>query len=189
MFIAPNCNPYTGIRYGVIAMNSIDPDVANELWYGPGATNVSHEVALKEAEAEFTREWEVAHEEAEIAANEIDSHMPEEDFHRFIEAYLDDRGFSPDLDAYLERKMEWLELDIDEPVISGEYQGVSYLITWLGGAPLLTVTDGPIGLAHELCSPCVPGAANLDGGWETEEFDAGYVCYVIPRTWLFEQEA
>jgi len=38
-----NVNPRTGIRYGVIACNSLDSDLVEELMHGAGATEV-HDV-------------------------------------------------------------------------------------------------------------------------------------------------
>lgn len=187
----PNCSP-KGIRYGVIAMNSLDPDLAQDLWYGPDAVNVSEEEALAEAKAEFEAEWDAANEQAHIAATETDAHMAEAERERFVEKWLEDHGFGDDREYYVERKCEWLELQIDEPFIKGTYGGVTYEIHWLGGAPLLTVTHGPVGYAISLCSPCVPGAADLDGGfepWPEQDECHGYQCYVVPKDWLYKEVA
>jgi hypothetical protein len=58
----------------------------------------------------------------------------------------------------------------------------SYLIQYLGGAPLIWVTKSPrIVYVKSLCSPCVPNAGDLDSGMTTEE--EGYECYGIPEEW------
>lgn len=49
--------------------------------------------------------------------------------------------------------------ECDYSYTDGEF---SYLIGWLGGAPLLWVTNSPYATYCRACSPCVPGAADLD---------------------------
>jgi hypothetical protein len=191
-----NCNPDTGIRYGVIAMNSLDSDLAHELWYGPQATNASEEEAYAEAKRELEAEYDAALEEAHIAAAEVDYNQ---DTDAFVERWMDTHGFGDCREGYVDQKLQWVEFQIDEPVISGTYQGVQYTISWLGGAPLLWVFEGPEGSANRLCSPCVPNAADLDGGFKLDaetpidvdgypmEDQEGYPCYCVPRDWLAKE--
>jgi|GEM_PF-2170210 len=187
-----NTNPTTGIRYGVIAMNSIDPDVANELWYGPGAVDMSYENACAEARKEAAREFDNLLESAEVAAYEIDPGMSDSEREAFIERWFEEAGEFHDQEAFVDARVDYFgdQCQIDEPVIEGKYEGIDYMIDWLGGAPLLWVFEGPIGWANELCSPCVPNAANLDGGFGTGEVADDcrvYPCYVIPRDWLAKE--
>ena len=53
---APNVNTKTGVRFGVIAVNSLDPDVVHELFYGPDAKDLSYEEAYAEAKSEAEKE-------------------------------------------------------------------------------------------------------------------------------------
>lgn len=190
-----NTNPETGIRYGVIYMNSLDPDVANELW-GYGSTQVrdlSYEAALKFLQREIQEEADNIEDEASIAIEErgYNTDREYEDLlEEEIEAAYGRRGYDSRedfIDGEIERLSDRIE--IDEPMIQGEMDGVEYEISWFGGAPLLWVIKGPIGLANKLCSPCVPGAADLDSGFrdlcgDDEDGFSGYECYVIPADWL-----
>ena len=51
-----NTNSKTGIRFGVIAINNLDPDVVEYLWYGYGAVDLSYQAAMEELDAEIGRE-------------------------------------------------------------------------------------------------------------------------------------
>lgn len=48
-----NINPDTGIAYGYISADALDPDIVHELMYGSQATNVSYESALADYLAEM----------------------------------------------------------------------------------------------------------------------------------------
>ena len=80
-------------------------------------------------------------------------------------------------DRYVESKMkDWY---CDEPLMEGTYDGITYLIFWLGGAPHLMVLDSPLTQKFELCSPCVPNAC--DGGNPDED---GHEGYDVPEDWI-----
>lgn len=51
-----NYNPETGIRYGTIYLNSLDPEVAQILWMN--GTDLSYEAAVEEFKREFTGTYE-----------------------------------------------------------------------------------------------------------------------------------
>ena len=61
----------------------------------------------------------------------------------------------------------------------GEHEGVMYRTTWLGGAPMLCVFKSPYVTKCSVCSPCVPGAGDLDSPGD-------YEAYGVPVTWLTE---
>lgn len=154
-----NTNLETGIRYGVIYLNSLNQDTADQLFFE--GVNVSEEEAYTEAEREIL----------ETIKNEI------------FEAVKD--GEEPpydedDIDREVERRLErWGDqLQIDEPFIEGEHEGVKYQISWLGGAPMLWVLESPCCGKYKLCSPCVPNAGDLDSPSEN-----GEVCYDVPIAW------
>jgi hypothetical protein len=52
-----------------------------------------------------------------------------------------------------------------------------YILDWLGGAPLIWVCDGPYVTYCKTCSPCVPGAGDLDNC--TNETDANNIAYCL----------
>jgi hypothetical protein len=193
-----NTNPQTGIRYGVIACNSLDQDVVNDLFYGSGATDVSYEAAYEEAKAEAQREYASLLEEAAIAAAESGADREADyDPDEFIEDWFADNGHDIDEEQFVQDKLEAFSdmCQIDEPHITGTCDGVTYQITWLGGAPLLWVLEGPLGFVERLCSPCIPGAGDMDSSFEPTDLKPdqvpvhwdGYLCYVVPRDWLADE--
>ena len=53
-----NVHPETGIPYGYISANSLDPEVVQELMHGLHTRDLSYEEALFEAKTKFLRETE-----------------------------------------------------------------------------------------------------------------------------------
>lgn len=154
-----NCNPHTGIRYGTIYLNNLDPDTADHLFYE--GTNISEQEAYKEAKAEI--EATVKNEIADAVSDGEEPPYDEDDIDREVEHRLE----------------RWAEgLQIEEPYIEGECEGVNYGISHLGGAALLWVYESPHLTRARLCSPCVPGAIDLDS------VDAdGEEGYDVPPDW------
>lgn len=147
-----NCNPESGVRYGTIYMNHLDPDTADWLW--TGGTNVSEEEALKEARDEI--ECAV---QREINEGQLDAWQRESEVEYRMQSVSDN-------------------MQIDEPYIEGECEGVKYGISHLGGAGLLWVYWSPHTTRARPCSPCVPNAGDL------ESLDPeGYECYDVPPDW------
>lgn len=144
-----NTNPDTGIRYTVYSSHSIDSEIMHSLWFDHGK-NLDEEAAYKEA---YDEARGLAENEAEDLGEVFD------------EEYFEHTYLAPDL-------------CIDEPTIRGIYQGVDYMISWLGGAPLLHVFDSPYRFFGNLCSPCIPNAVNFDSG------PGPYEGYGIPADWL-----
>lgn len=158
----PNYNPDTGIPYGTIYLHHLDSDLAQELWYTHGE-DISYKLALKELRAEVTRDVE-----DEYGDDESDDRLNEEDM-------------ADEIDRRVETQSEFI--NIDEPTIEGEYEGVKYMISWLGGAPLLWVFSSPFTGSYAQCSPCVPGAGDL----ETPD-EYGVVCYDVPPDWRRDED-
>lgn len=156
MSCTSNVNPETGIRYGVISLNSLDADVVHELWID--GDNLSEREALDELREEVTTDMEAENEER-------DEPLSVEDMQDEIERRVEG---------------EWSEsYGVEEPTIEGDCDGIKYLISWLGGAPLLWVLESPYTTYARLCSPCVPNAGDL------ESLDAadGYECYDVHPAW------
>ena len=150
----PNYNPDTGIPYGTIYLHHIDSDLAQELWYTHG-----EDISYKNALEEFR---------SEVRAELLDSE-PDVD--------------PDDIEDMIDSRCEWFESQIDEPTIEGEYEGVKYMISWLGGAPLLWVFSSPFTGSYAQCSPCVPGAGDLK---TPDEY--GVVCYDVPPDWRRDED-
>lgn len=205
-----NTNPTTNIRYGVIACNSLDDDLVNHLFYGSQAKNLSEEEAMADAKEDAEKQADDIEEEAYDSARDrfdarfghppfttIDHQLVAELHEAEIDACYEHHGFSG-RDDFIEHHASTEGLEIAEPTIEGEHEGVKYRIAWLGGAPLLWVLDGPLGYCDRLCSPCVPNAADLDSGFigQTREatparyhdrilqtLQEGSLCYVVPPDW------
>ena len=174
-----NINQQTGVRYGCIYLNSIDGDLANDLWMN--AENLSEAEAYAELKSEIERDTESIEDEVRIAVAERDYAMLSNDRYMEdeVEAAYNRLGYD-DRDDYIDTRLE-LEsehIQIEEPTLAGICEGVRYEISHLGGAPILWVLESPIISKARLCSPCCPNAGDLDS-----LDDDGYECYGIPADW------
>lgn len=179
-----NIHPETGVRYGVIAVQSLDPDLASDLMHGPDAVDLTYREAYADAKDEAVARFEQLMEEAELTATETDPRMSGTEREAFVEKYMDARDVPWD---YVDQELEKFAscYQCDEPVIEGIYEGVSYQVSWLGGAPHLWVLGGPRAFCRSLCSPCIPNAADLDSGFVYDADDEHpYECYGVPADWL-----
>lgn len=184
--LKPNCHPVTGVRYGVIACANLDDDLVHHLMFGPDADDLTYAAAYEDAMLAAESHYDSEVLEAEIAASEADDLMNDSDREAFITRRLE-AGVGLDRGQYVDDELEQFSdcFQCDDPDIQGTHEGIKYGISWLGGAPLLTVHEGPLGTAKALCSPCVPNAADLDSGFAAG-VGLGYECYVVPRDWLAE---
>lgn len=82
------------------------------------------------------------------------------------------------IDAAFDAAMEYAEFNDDEPIHEGEYELVKYRTSWFGGALHVWIFESPETGHYAECSPCVPGAGNLD----CPDLD-GVVCYDVPSDW------
>ncbi len=78
----------------------------------------------------------------------------------------------------VDEALAMFEHECDEPIHEGEYEGVKYRTSWLGGALNVWIFESPVTGNYQECSPCVPGAGNLD----CPDLD-GVVCYDVPKEW------
>ena len=174
-----NINPKTNIRYSCVYLNSLDSDLASDLWMN--AENLSEAEAYAELKSEIERDAESIEEEVRIAIAERDYAMLSNDRYMEdeVEAAYNRLGYN-DREDYIDTRLE-LEserIQIEEPTLAGTCEGVRYEISWLGGAPLLWVLESPIISKARLCSPCCPNAGDLNS-----LDDDGYECYGIPADW------
>lgn len=180
----PNVNPETLIRYGVIACDKLDQDLVQELFYGPDAVDLSYKATYDEAKVQATTLYWSLIEEADISAAESGADREVGfDRERSQEMWFDLHNHEYDEELFVERALERdtdIGWQIDEPEIEGVYEGVTYRIGWLGGAPLLWVLKGPMTYVRSLCSPCVPNAADLDSGFDQN----GFLTYTVPQDWV-----
>lgn len=174
-----NTNPDTGVRYGCIYLNELDSDVANDLWMN--GDDLSYKAAYEELKNEIERDADNVEDEVRIGIIETDPSLDgnESWFERRCEDAWNTLGYDSREDyveTRLERESDYIQ--IDEPNIAGECEGVKYEITHLGGAGLVFVLHSPIISKARLGSPCVPNACDL-----SSLDDDGYECYGIPDDW------
>ena len=173
---APN-----GIRYGYISAQSLNMELVDQLLYGSQAVDLSYQWASREYRAEAERAAETLEEEVRIAAAELDyallsndnlmKKMVEEAYHKAGHGDRDEF-----IGAYIEQQLDgWY---CEEPSIEGEYEGVKYQSSWLGGALNVWIFESPHTGRFAECSPCVPGAGNLD----RPDAD-GVLTYDVPPDW------
>lgn len=177
----PNRDPDTGTRYGYISANSLDPDVVDEMMYGSQATDLTYQQALEELKATIEREAEHIEEEALIALGEVDYALRHSDAAQedAIDAAYTRRGYDDREDFIATRtEQESEHIQIDEPIHEGELDGVQYRTSWLGGALHVWAFESPHTGLYAECSPCVPGAGNLD----CPDVD-GVLTYDVPADW------
>lgn len=153
--MSTNTNPETGIAYGYISANYLDPDVVDELLMGSGCTefkNLSYDTYMEECLSDYRRENE----------ERLDAMDPDD---RAEQLELAEQEFA---DAF----------EDGELVVEGVKEDVHYASSWLGGALNFFIFQSP----HRTdcggrASPCVPGAGILD------HHDGDVHCYDVPPDW------
>lgn len=160
--MSTNKHPITGIAYGLIACQNLDDDVLHTLLYEKGK-DLSYEAACREETARQCDEFNAA----------LDTVSQYTGSQHLVDDLRDE--FEPDLNNF--------EPQIEEPIIEGEYQGVHYHTTWLGGAQMLWVFESPHIEPCRPCSPCAPGAGDLDNPEPN-----GMLTYSVPPEWRERDE-
>ena len=169
-----NCNPKTGIRYGVISGNSLDGDVLYTLFIKAEADAYKH-LDWKGMCIELLNQKtfeDLVELTDDVEGNLVLPESPNEnDVIEWIEKNVSDW-------EELYNTMEINGVEIYEVNGDFEYEGVTGRYSMLGGAPLIFVYDSPHITKANLCSPCVPNAGNLD-----DVDEDGVDCYNVPKEW------
>lgn len=133
-----NTNEKTGIPFGYIAADKLDPEIVTALQM------TGKDVHYDEAWSQFLAEkrTELGLHDGSDEENGFEPQDYQQEF---------DDSYNP-----------------DEPVHEGELEGVTFRTSWLGGALNVWIFESPyITHRARKASPCVPGAAildTLDGG-------------------------
>ena len=152
-----NVNPNTNIPYGYISSQALDPEVVDALIYGYQACDRS-----------FGAWYAEKAEEAAAAARKVDYHMTDQEFEEFVENYVENAQ-----EGYFD----------PEPLIEGEYEGVHYATSWLGGALNFWIFESPVTTDKaRKASLCVPGAAILD------TLDGDEFGFDVPADWRWKED-
>jgi len=155
----PNYNERTGIPYGVLSGNNV-PELLDDICRN--GDNLSY--------AAFKAEIEASLRGAVISALGNYTHRAEKvaegiDYSALMEG-LFDSCLAEDWQGE-EEEFEYGYETEDGPV--------KLLLGWLGGAPLIWVCDSPYVAECAQCSPCVPGAGDLD-----TPRDGGRIAHCLP---------
>lgn len=149
-----NTNIETNIPFGYISANSLDSNIVSELL--DDGVNVTAQ--------ECYEDWREGKIEELLESGECETRDEAED--------------TADCDA----DEFWQRYEDYEPQIEGERDGVKYASSWLGGALNFFILHSPhITETAQECSPCVPGAGNLD-------CTGGYRCYDVPPDWRRKED-
>ena len=159
-----NIHPLTGIRYGAINGNSLDPDVLCVL-YDRASEVVFNAYRLDEMK-KFANEQDYDY-ITDIQADDLFNSLTDAFGYQF-------ESFIYSIDENFEH---------DEPQAEFEYEGIKVVFSYLGGAPLVMVTESPYIAIANLCSPCLPNAGDLDS-----KNPDGEECYDVPVEWYRSKE-
>lgn len=152
-----NINAKTGIAFGYISADALDPDIVHEVLYGNvHSTNLTYKSQVEEFLAEQRR----LHADSPIGSN-----PPYDSGGEFDEEWAADH-FNDGI------------YHADEETVEGIYQGVSYCSSFLGGALNFWILESPFTTNKaRRASPCVPNAAILD------TLDGNVTGYDVPAEW------
>lgn len=129
----PNTNPLTGVAFGYVCANDLDPDIVEVLMHGPKAHDSSYEDALEQAlngvakALNLNCKWDLPESVKEELADIFQA------------------NYEP----------------VEEPHVYGMHQGVTYCSSWLGGALNFFIFESPVRAQGRRSSPCVPNAGIL----------------------------
>ncbi len=185
--MAANTNPKTGVPYATIKADSLDSDLVHDLMYKHGK-DISYQVAETEYIANLRQEWQAKVDERQEEIDTLEQRefsdvgLSDEDQARLRElqgARMADQEmpFDPeqvDMQPFAD------SYQCDEPRIEGIFENVHYGTSWLGGALLFYCFQSPY-ITHKAaqCSPCVPGAGDLDSLGH-------FTSYTFPPEWFSE---
>lgn len=158
-----NRDAETGIRYGVISQNSIQSDVMSDIW--SEARDLSYEAATTEAKKRLLACLEDDDEESQRAA-----------FSAVLKEWFLSRKENQIIDDLIDLKQEYGEgaaeelWDVVEQHFNDSYSNDEKNWLWEKDGYELSnclqsdvfVSKSPYFTFAQYCSPCVPGAGNLD---------------------------
>ena len=166
-----NINEKTGVPFGYVAASDLDQQVVDQLLYGG--------VNESQLECEYQVAITLLHEDEAMEDVDLPPFEGEATL-AILQQLLEERG----LTWKYEQQLEYVE--VQEPHIHGEYEGVKYSTSWLGGALSFFILQSPV-ITKKACqaSPCVPGAGILKHP-DCEE-EGNEKSYGIPEDWWAER--
>lgn len=132
----PNYDPETGIHYGVIGANSIDPEAVENIY-----------IEGEDLDAKYVVKQ--IRERAEAFVDSLRDWIPEREMARLTE-HVYNMAAGVFLDNY----------EPCEPLI--RYESGGYIILYSTSSNTLIVEKSPYCTKCKMCSPCYPNAGDLD---------------------------
>lgn len=155
----PNYDPNTGIHYGCISMNSINPEVASDLVIGPNTRDLGYEAAVEEIKKDLARIN--AHEDLTEREQMYRRNLADFVFLRHIDRLVEELMSTSDETAL----WDVVEQDFNDNYQSDEidwfYEADGYQLKHCLTNDAFVILSPFYTYAPE-CSPCVPNAGNLD---------------------------
>lgn len=180
-----NCNPVTGIRYGVIAGQNVSGLLDDILTNG---IDVTYAASKKEVIAEIVGLLNGDDEDA-LASFILDrSHHDQVASRALAKTYLADQDGETATETDAETVFDALNIGECQQSDENNYTykdkaGNEFHLSYLGGASLIyCIKTDTIVHCKDLCSPCVPDAGDLDSGLTTPGI--GYECYGVPSQYV-----
>ena len=181
-----NRDPSTGIRYGVISQRAIMPEALEDIYFGPHSKDLAYEAAVEEIKKQL--------------AAAFDQHP--DDKRGELGSVLKNFMRLPRLDERLEELMDctnsselWgvIEQDFNDGLGDNEvnplFDDGEYRITKCLDSDLM-ILKSPYYTYAQMCSPCCPGACNLDSPLDESVGDKeGNKCYCLDKSWFENEEA
>lgn len=198
-----NMDTETGIRYGVISQNSVMPEAVDDIYHGPHSRDLAWEAGVEEAKQQIMRCYE--EDLYEDKKGELKKVLKNYVRDRFIEDRLvelmdlfdemvsDPPGGKPNLPD-VEHVWAVVEQDFNDNAGDHEcnplYEHKGYKITKCLDNDLM-ILKSPFFTYAQFCSPCVPGACNLDSPLEDPsdqlKWPDSNKCYCLGVDWFDEE--
>jgi hypothetical protein len=202
-----NIDETTGIRYGVISQHSLDPEALDEIYYGSHSTDLYYKRYVEEVmqRIESTLRAELPDDIGALYTKIDDTGVKRHE--TICDALTSALG-----DMFNDRSMievhEWVMSEVDDTTILDElikiakeaadehmgdnyqgdeiyplYEDKTYTVTRCLDSDLM-ILKSPFFSNCSYCSPCVPGAGNLNTVCE-----GGVKTYCLDETWFPDNKA
>ena len=153
-----NVDSETKLRYGVIAQSSIMAEAVDDVYHGPHSKDLAYESWVSDIE------------------EKVKSAVRSE-----LEDYLNERQLKEVCEAGAEAVLDCNISDCYEGECYPHYEHDGYVIQKCLETDLFIIKSNYKTYA-QFCSPCVPGACNLDAPLENK--DDGNACYCLGHDWF-----
>lgn len=192
-----NRDPETGIRYGVISQNSLPGEAVDDIFFGPHSKDLAWEAAIEDMKQQVMRcKEEDSYEERKTALKKVLKYIVSErnlnDRIEEIIEHFNDETFGDD--TTISKVWDVIEQDFSDRSGDHEcdplYEAHGYRITKCLSNDLF-VSKSPFFTYAQFCSPCVPGACNLDSPLEDPsdqlKWPDSNKCYCLGIDWFSEE--